>query len=165
MRPSRIHVTVDVVIFTSDRVPRVLLVRRKNDPFRGRWAIPGGFVEPDESLEAAAKRELHEETGLSRVAVRQLHTFGDPGRDPRGRTVTIAYLAMTRSARTVRGSSDAADARWWPTDALPPLAFDHSQILHVALERHRAMGLERARRRRSATGSRSRPDRRATITR
>src|SRR5579884_112466 len=92
-RPS---VTVDMVIVTRERRPRVLLIRRKHEPFEGKWAIPGGYVEMDESLEAAARRELREETGVEVAAVEQLYTFGDPGRDPRGRTISVAYLARVR---------------------------------------------------------------------
>src|SRR5437660_12557768 len=85
-------VTVDVVIVTQEKKPRVLLIRRKHDPFAGMWAIPGGFVDMDEPLEAAARRELHEETGLEADRLEQLYTFGDPDRDPRGRTISVAYL-------------------------------------------------------------------------
>src|SRR5215475_13895163 len=86
-------VTVDVVIVTRERRPRVLLIRRKHDPFADMWAIPGGFVDMDEALDAAAARELREETGVEAQRLEQLHTFGEPGRDPRGRTITVAYLA------------------------------------------------------------------------
>ena len=157
--PSRIHVTVDIVIVTRERVRRVLLVQRKHPPFKGRWAIPGGFVEPDEPLEAAALRELHEETGLSRVRIQQLRAFGDPGRDPRGRTVTIAYLARIASARNTHAGDDAADARWWPLGTLPPLlAFDHGKILADARAAIRRADAPR-RSRRQASASRSRAPR------
>lgn len=139
MRPSRIHVTVDVVVVsTGQRDRRVLLVQRKNPPFKGRWAIPGGFVEVDESLEDAALRELREETGVGGVRIEQLRAFGAPHRDPRGRTVTVAYVAVVRREPAVQGASDAADARWWPLNALPPLAFDHADILDAARQRLRA---------------------------
>lgn len=132
-------VTVDVVIFTfRSRELWVLLVRRKHPPFEGMWAIPGGFVEIDEPLESAALRELEEETGVRDVRLEQLHTFGDPGRDPRGRTITVAYLALLPAHRTaVRAGDDAADARWWPLRSLPPLAFDHDRILDCALRKLR----------------------------
>lgn len=129
-------VTVDVVIFTlRENDLQVLLIRRRNPPFAGMWAIPGGFVDIDESLEAAAARELEEETGVRDVYLEQFHTFGDPGRDPRGRTITVAYLALVRADRVQpRAGDDAAEARWWPVRALPPLAFDHDRILARALE-------------------------------
>lgn len=130
-------VTVDVVIFTlRDDDLQVLLIRRKNPPFAGMWAIPGGFIGIDEPLEAAALRELEEETGVRDVHLEQLYTFGDPGRDPRGRVITVAYMALLPAERTsLRAGDDAADARWWPMSALPPLAFDHDRILACARER------------------------------
>jgi 8-oxo-dGTP diphosphatase len=132
-------VTTDVVIFTlREGDLQVLLIRRKNPPFQGVWAIPGGFVGMDESLEEAALRELEEETGVRDVYLEQLYTFGDPGRDPRGRTVTVAYFALV-PAPTIRprAGDDAAEARWWPMYDLPPLAFDHADILAYALQRLR----------------------------
>jgi 8-oxo-dGTP diphosphatase len=134
-----IRVAVDVVVFTiREGDLHVLLVRRGVAPFAGRHAIPGGFVHEDESLEAAARRELAEETGVRDVYLEQLYTFGDPGRDPRGRVVTVAYFALIASDRTpLRAGTDAADARWFTMAALPPLAFDHGRILDVALERLR----------------------------
>lgn len=134
-----IRVTVDVVIFTvRDRALHVLLVRRVAAPYAGRYAIPGGFVHEDESLEAAAMRELAEETGVRDIYLEQLYSFGDPGRDPRGRVVTVAYFALIASddLRLAAGT-DAAEARWLPTSGLPPLAFDHRRIVDVALERLR----------------------------
>lgn len=132
-------VTVDVVIFTlQEQDLQVLLVRRKHPPFEGMWAIPGGFVDIDEPLEAAALRELEEETGVRDVRLEQLATFGDPGRDPRGRTITVAYLALLPPGRTaVRAGDDATDARWWSVRSLPPLAFDHDRILACALQKLR----------------------------
>lgn len=134
------NVTVDIVIFTLREARlNVLLVRRGIPPFKGRWAIPGGFVTERESLEAAARRELREETSLRNVYLEQLYSFGDPGRDPRGRTVTVAYFALIPAdAPTPRAGSDAADADWFRVDRLPPLAFDHDRILAVAVERLRA---------------------------
>jgi len=133
------RVTVDVVIFTvRGGTPGVLLVRRGIPPFRGRWAIPGGFVLEDEPVEEAARRELREETGVSDVFLEQLYTFGDPGRDPRGRVVTVAYYALIAADRApLRAGTDAAEARWFPMADLPPLAFDHRRILDYALERLR----------------------------
>jgi 8-oxo-dGTP diphosphatase len=132
-------VSVDVVIFTlRDDDLQVLLVQRKNSPFEGRWAIPVGFVGEDESLEVAARRELAEETGVRDVYLEQLYTFGDPGRDPRGRVITVAYLALVPSPLAVQAGSDASDARWWSVYKLPPkLAFDHDEILKYALQRLR----------------------------
>jgi 8-oxo-dGTP diphosphatase len=136
---ERVHVTVDIVIFTI-RVDRlnVLLVRRGVPPFEGRWAIPGGFVREAESLEAAALRELEEETGVRDVYLEQLYTFGEPGRDPRGRVITVGYYALIAADRPAPvGGSDAAAAQWWSTAQLPPLAFDHDAILKYAIERLR----------------------------
>lgn len=127
-RPS---VTTDILVFSiRDGALQVLLIERKFDPFKGAWAIPGGFVQMDEDLIAGALRELEEETGLSGIPIRQLGAYGDPGRDPRGRVITIAFLALVPSAHLIaRGGSDAQDARWFPVTALPPLAFDHARIL------------------------------------
>ena len=140
MEPARAQVTVDVVIFTVQAGGlQVLLVRRGVPPFEGRWAIPGGFIGADEALEAAALRELEEETGVRDVYLEQLYTFGDPARDPRGRVVTVAYYALIaadRASSPVAGT-DAAAARWWPASEHPPLAFDHEAILTYAVERLR----------------------------
>jgi 8-oxo-dGTP diphosphatase len=135
---SEIRLTVDVVVFTIQQGRlAVLLIRRGIPPFEGAWAIPGGFVLAAEGVEDAARRELEEETGVRDVYLEQLYTFGEPGRDPRGRVVTVAYFALISFDRNVIGGSDAAEARWWPMDALPPLAFDHAAILEYALERLR----------------------------
>jgi 8-oxo-dGTP diphosphatase len=135
-RPS---VTTDVIIFNLRAGDlQVLLIRRKSPPFQNMWAIPGGFVGMDESLEDAALRELEEETGLRDVYLEQLYTFGDPDRDPRGRTITIAYFALVPGAVPgLRAGDDAAEARWWSVYDLPPLAFDHADILAYALQRLR----------------------------
>jgi 8-oxo-dGTP diphosphatase len=146
----RPNVTVDVVVFTlREGDLQVLLVRRKNPPFQGMWALPGGFLDIDETLEHAALRELEEETGVREVYLEQLHTFGDPDRDPRGRTITVVYFAVV-PANSVHphAGDDAADTRWWPVGDLPPLAFDHAEILTYALQRlrteleHTAVGFE-----------------------
>ncbi|MGH7131813.1 MAG: NUDIX hydrolase [Phycisphaerales bacterium] len=133
-------VTVDCVIFGLDEGGlKVLLIRRLSEPFKGRWALPGGFVEMEESLPDAAMRELQEETGLTTLYLEQLFTFGDPGRDPRGRVITIAYWALTRVlAQPVRAASDAESAAWFGLDDPPNLAFDHAKVLATALERLRA---------------------------
>ncbi len=131
-------VTVDIVLITRERKPRVLLIRRGHDPFAGMWAIPGGFVEMDETLEAAARRELKEETGLKVDELVQLHAFGDPGRDPRGRTIAVAYLARVKAEDLApKAADDAAEVGWHRLDQLPPLAFDHEEILACARERIR----------------------------
>jgi 8-oxo-dGTP diphosphatase len=130
-------VTVDVVILTlrSQRLD-VLLVKRKHWPGEGMWAIPGGFVEPDESLEEGARRELEEETGVRDVYLEQVYTFGDPQRDPRGRVITVVYYALIPpdSVKPIAGD-DAAVAQWFPAYALPPLAFDHEKILSYVWQR------------------------------
>ncbi len=134
-------VTVDVVIFSLiNRTLHVLLVQRKRWPFEGRWAIPGGFIRLDESLEEAARRELEEETGVRDVYLEQLYTFGDVQRDPRHRVISVAYIALVRAdAQTIRVSDESNDVRWFPVDQAPtPLAFDHDQILAYALSRLRS---------------------------
>ena len=134
------RVTVDTVIFTiRDAELQILLVRRGIPPFKGRWAIPGGFVLPNESLDDAARRELLEETGVENVFLEQLYTFGDPKRDPRGRVITVAYFALVSPDRAPPlAGSDAAEARWWAATGTPaPLAFDHTHIIEVAMERLR----------------------------
>jgi 8-oxo-dGTP diphosphatase len=132
-RPS---VTVDVVLFHRDgeRV-EVLLIKRAHEPFKDHWAFPGGFVDRDESLEAAAARELQEETGLENIHVDQLGAFGDPGRDPRGHTVSIAFAALLEARGKAVGADDATEARWHSIKRLPRLAFDHKKILRLAIER------------------------------
>jgi len=134
-----LQVTVDIVIFTiQSEELKVLLVQRGIPPFQGHYAIPGGFVLPEESLDAAARRELQEETGVADVYLEQLYSFGDPARDPRGRIVTVAYFALVSADRSpLVAGSDAADARWWLVNDLPPLAFDHRKILDYAVERLR----------------------------
>ncbi len=123
-------VTVDAVILSLREGKRhVLLIRRARPPFLGAWALPGGFVEIDEPLEEAVARELAEETGLTGLELRQLHTFGDPGRDPRGRSISVAYWGEAPPDATVAGGDDAAEAGWFPLDALPALAFDHDKIV------------------------------------
>ncbi len=129
-------VTVDIVVVTRERRPRVLLIRRKHPPFAGTWAIPGGFVDMDETLEDAAQRELREETGIDGGRLQQLHAFGDPGRDPRGRTITVVYLARVNPADVhPQAADDARELAWHSLDRLPPLAFDHRDILALARRR------------------------------
>lgn len=130
-------VTVDVLIFTvADDKLKVALIRRGIPPFQGRWAIPGGFVLFDESLEDAARREIEEEAGVRDVVLEQLYTFGDPGRDPRTRVVTVAYYALIPAASIqLSASTDAAEAAWFDVEDVPPLAFDHKDILRCGVER------------------------------
>jgi 8-oxo-dGTP diphosphatase len=140
-RYERPSVTIDVVIFTLiERELHVLLVQRKRWPFDGHWAIPGGFINMDESLEQAARRELEEETGVHDVYLEQLFTFGDVGRDPRTRVISVAYIALVRfDAQHLRVSDESHDVRWFPVSALPQeLAFDHEQILAYAISRLRS---------------------------
>jgi 8-oxo-dGTP diphosphatase len=134
---SNIQVTVDVVIFALHAWElQVLLIQRGVPPFEGGWALPGGFVLEGESLDAAARRELGEETGVREVYLEQLYTFGDPDRDPRGRVVTVAYYALlTTDAAPLVAGTDAGAARWMPARSHPRLAFDHEQIVSYALER------------------------------
>ncbi len=135
-RPS---VTVDVVMMSVRQQDlQVLLIKRRSWPYEGMWAIPGGFVNMDESLETAAKRELQEETGVQNVYLEQLYTFGDPGRDPRTRVITVVYFALLPSQHLqIRAADDAVDVGWFPVHQLPSLAFDHEKILDYALERLR----------------------------
>jgi 8-oxo-dGTP diphosphatase len=129
-------VTVDVVIVTREPRPRVLLICRKDEPFAGRWALPGGFVDVDEPLEAAARRELLEETGIEAGKLEHLSTFGDPGRDPRGRVISVVYLARVSPGKLKpRAGDDAAQAAWFGLHQLPPLAFDHREIMALARKR------------------------------
>jgi 8-oxo-dGTP diphosphatase len=137
-------VTVDLVVLTiREDTLQALVVRRGEPPYKNKWALPGGFVHEDEDLDAAAARELQEETALTRgqVHLEQLATFGAPRRDPRMRVVTVAYLALAADLPHPRAGTDAADARWQPVDELldtGELAFDHAEILHVGVERARS---------------------------
>jgi 8-oxo-dGTP diphosphatase len=130
-------VTTDVVLFTiQDEQLEVLLIRRGSEPFKGRWALPGGFVDIDEDLLACAKRELEEETGVTGIYLEQLYTFGTPDRDPRERVISVTYYALVpRERLTIRAASDAEAVTWFPFQQLPPLAFDHDQIVAMAHER------------------------------
>src|SRR5215470_3033967 len=136
---EKVRVTVDIVIFSiRTRELLVLLVKRGVPPFQGEYAIPGGFLRADESLEQAAKRELHEETSVRDVYLEQLYSFGDPARDPRGRVVTVAYYALVSSDHLdLTAGADAAEAKWVAVERLPRLAFDHGTIVAYALERLR----------------------------
>jgi 8-oxo-dGTP diphosphatase len=129
--------TADCVVFGfDDEDLKVLLIQRDRDPFAGQCALPGGFVEMDETLDEAARRELKEEAGLSKIFLEQLHTFGDVHRDPRGRVVTVAYYALVNIRdHRVRAASDARKVGWFPVAHLPNLAFDHDEIIKTALDR------------------------------
>jgi 8-oxo-dGTP diphosphatase len=133
-------VTVDAAVFAFiDGRAKLLLIERKHEPFKGRWALPGGFIEMDEDLPAAAARELAEETGLRDVPLEQLGAWGRPGRDPRGRTVTIAYFGIAHDNwEKVQAADDAASVQWFDIDELPEMAFDHNEIARRAIERLRA---------------------------
>lgn len=133
----RAALAVDCVVFGLDETDlKILLIQRDLDPFRGRWALPGGFLRLDETIDQAARRELREETGLDQVFLEQLATFGDLDRDPRERVVTVAHYALVRlSDHRVQAATDARDAAWFAIDDLPTLAFDHDRILTQALAR------------------------------
>jgi len=138
---ERPALTVDCVIFGLDldsESLNVMLIERDLEPFGGMWAIPGGFVHKGESLPQAAMRELEEETGITDVFLEQLYTFGDPKRDPRGWVVSVGYFALVSPDKhPAHAATDAREARWFPVNKLPRLAFDHPEILNVALERLR----------------------------
>jgi len=139
--------TVDAVVFglgpdtqfDGQNELHVLLIERKDDPFKGQWALPGGYLEEDETIDQAVLRELEEETSVKLAWMEQLYTFGDPGRDPRGRVISTSYLALVRAADvTVEAGDDAAKAKWFPISGLPSLAFDHDKIIKMGLQRLRS---------------------------
>ena len=133
---ARPAVTADVVLITREAQPRVLLIQRAHEPFAGAWALPGGFVNADEPIVEAAKRELHEETGLEIALLEQLYTTGDPGRDPRGWTISIAFLARVDvGTLQPRAGDDAAAVKWFRLNKLPKLAFDHAMLVQRAIAR------------------------------
>ena len=127
-------VTTDCLVFRKiDSVWSVLLIERGNEPFKGYWALPGGFLEMEEDLDTCAAREFQEETGLTGIELHQLYAFGAPNRDPRHRTISVAYWGVDNTERQAVGSDDAVEARWFAFDKLPSLAFDHELILQKAL--------------------------------
>ena len=125
-------VTADCVVITKEAEPKVLLIQRGADPYKGCWAFPGGFMNMDETTEQCAIRELEEETGLKVTTVQQIGAYSKVDRDPRGRTITVEYLAIIDKPAQVTGQDDAAKADWFPLSALPELAFDHTDILRDA---------------------------------
>lgn len=139
---SSISVTVDAIVFGYEKNEgvSVLLIKRKFDPFKDTWALPGGFVHEEESLEEAVKRELQEETGVKVNYLEQLYTFGTPGRDPRQRIISVAYFALVKTSSFVelKADTDASQVQWYNIEKLPRLAFDHKLILEKAVQRIRA---------------------------
>ena len=126
-------VTADCIVITREERPRVLLIQRGGEPFRGHWALPGGFMDMDETAQECAMRELTEETGLTVTETHQVGAYSRVDRDPRGRTVGIAYLSIVDSPMPVQGQDDAAKAEWWHVDSLPLLAFDHADMMKDAM--------------------------------
>lgn len=135
-------VTVDAVVFGFFRNrAKLLLINREREPFKGKWALPGGYVEIDEELEDAAARELAEETGLVNIRLEQMHTFGRCGRDPRGRQITIAFMGIATKGQTkIKAGDDAREARWFDIEKLPKdLAFDHNEVVRFAVDKLKTM--------------------------
>ena len=130
-RPS---VTADCIVFTKEPDAKVLLIQRADEPYKGSWAFPGGFMNMDETTEQCAIRELEEETGLKLCKIHQIGAYSRVDRDPRGRTVTVAYLAVIDAPREVIGQDDAAKAEWFLLSDLPHLAFDHYDIIQDAIK-------------------------------
>ena len=130
-------VTADCIVITREAEPKVLLIQRGDQPFKGGWAFPGGFMNMDETTEQCAIRELEEETGLRLSNVHQIGAYSKVDRDPRGRTITIAYLAIVDEPIAVNGQDDAAKAQWFPLSALPELAFDHDEIIQDAVMKYK----------------------------
>lgn len=126
-------VTTDCVVFTKEEEPKVLLIQRGNEPYKGYWAFPGGFMNMEETAEECAVRELKEETGLTVKQIQQIGAYSKVDRDPRGRTISIAYLAIVDAPAAVSGMDDAAKAAWFPLTSLPNLAFDHKDIMADAI--------------------------------
>ena len=125
-------VTADIIVLKkSNNEQFVLLIERKHPPFEGMWALPGGFLDMDETLEAAALRELQEETGITGVELRQFHTFSKVDRDPRHRTITTVFIGYTDDNISLAAGDDAARVQWFSMDKLPPLAFDHAEVMDM----------------------------------
>lgn len=132
-------VTADCIVIAKEEPPQVLLIKRGNEPFKGCWAFPGGFLDMDETTEACAIRELNEETGLTVTSLKQIGAYSRVDRDPRGRTITVAYIALVDHPLPATGQDDADQARWFPLSSLPPLAFDHEEILNDAIALYHTM--------------------------
>lgn len=128
--------TVDAVVFGKfDSRIKVLLIQRGNEPFKNKWAFPGGFIEMDESLITSAVRELQEETGLENLALQQFRTYGNPGRDPRGRNISVIFYGFTDEKNAkIKAADDAANAQWFALEEIPEMAFDHNQILNDLMD-------------------------------
>ena len=126
-------VTADCIVITKEADAKVLLIQRGDDPYKGCWAFPGGFLNMDETTEQCAIRELEEETGMKVTGLHQIGAYSKVDRDPRGRTVTVAYLVVIDKPLPVIGQDDAAQAEWWPLSSLPKLAFDHDEIMADAI--------------------------------
>lgn len=133
----KIFVTVDVTLFRRiENERQILLIQRLNDPFKNYWALPGGFVDENEDLETAAKRELFEETDIQLFQVKQIKTYGNPNRDPRSHTISIAFYGEIDGLAVAKAKDDALSVKWFSIDELPALAFDHSEIIRDAIERY-----------------------------
>lgn len=144
-RWPRPAVAADIAVFRRrDGALEVLLIQRRNEPFKGRWCLPGGFLDRDEAADAAARRELREETGLRLAKLEQVHAFSEPGRDPRGHVISITHAALLRGKSAARSGSDAAGVGWFDVDRLPPLGFDHERAIAFARAK---LGLDGRRRR------------------
>jgi len=132
---ARPAVTVDILVFSKTNSSiQILLIKRGHEPFKDKWALPGGFIEMDEELITSAYRELKEETGIKNIQLKQFKTYGKIGRDPRGRTVSIIYYGfINQEKETILAGDDASEAAWFPINKIPPLAFDHSDIIADAL--------------------------------
>ena len=126
-------VTADCIVITKEADAKVLLIQRGDDPYKGCWAFPGGFMNMDETTEQCAIRELEEETGMKVTGLHQIGAYSKVDRDPRGRTVTVAYLVVIDKPLPVIGLDDAVQAEWWPLSSLPKLAFDHDEIMADAI--------------------------------
>ena len=131
----RAMVTVDALIVKKEKgLHKVLLIKRKNQPFQGKWALPGGFIEMNESLCDSARRELEEETGLKNIEIRQLRAFGNPGRDPRGRNISVVYYGFANKDAKAKAADDAKDSCWADLNNLPELGFDHKKIINFFMD-------------------------------